>query len=445
MKSRGLLLFSFVLSVVLIGLVVFYDVVPLSVGLILFILLVISHGLLFYRLYALLHDIERVNETLESIASGVRGMRIYTSSQKTKLLNANVNRLAKQMEKMAMKNLEDEMMIGLLTGYITSPIIYVDIDGRIRYVNDQFIKKFQARVKKNDWYELISNKTVYRFIDEAFTKELSHSETIEVNNRYYYANAVTIKDFKERFAGILFIFTDVTELKRFEKMQREFLADASHELKTPLSVIKGATEILLDRPHDPETAREFLRMIHEENERMEKIVQDILLISKLESDINLNFQMFDVKRLIDDTVNEVKLQVKAKSQHLHVDVEEGLTLYGDEEQLKHALINLLVNAVNYTERGKNISIRAWSNAMHVYIEIKDQGIGISEEDLPHIFKRFYRVDKDRSRQTGGTGLGLSIVKSVVDAHGGQIAVKSKPHEGTTFTLVFERLPQQQKN
>lgn len=438
MKSKLLLLFSFLINLLLIILLVYFEAVNIFISFILLLLSLTTHGLLYYRMNLILNDIEQVNRTLEKLVAGVHGTRIYTGNEKTRVLNANVNRLAKQMEKMAVKKIEDEQMIKLLTDYITSPIIYVDIDGRVRYVNDQFNKKFKANIKTNDWYELIPVKEVYQFIDEAFIKELSYNDTIAFEDQFYYVNAVTIKDLRNRFVGILFIFNDVTEIKRFEKLQRDFLADASHELKTPISVIKGASEILLDRSHEPETVMEFLQMIQTENERMEKIVQDILLISKLESDINLSFETVNVNQLIKETVEHVQIHLDVKEQPLQLDIEHNLTLYGDYERIKHALSNLLVNASGYTERGKKIFIKAWETKTNVCIQVKDQGMGISKTDLPHIFKRFYRVNKDRSRETGGTGLGLSIVKSVVDVHEGEITVDSSIGKGTTFTLCFPK-------
>lgn len=438
MKSKAIILFSLIVSLTLLSILVYHNIFDFLISLMFILLVVTSHILLFQRYRFLNREIERVNETLENLVAGEHGTRIYATHKKTRILNANVNRLAKQMEKMSIKKFEDEQMIKLLTDYITSPIIYIDIDGRVRYVNDQFKKKFRVNIKTNEIYELISSKEIYRFIDEAFIKELDYVDTIKIADHYYHANAVTIKDLRDRFVGILFIFNDITEIKRFEKLQREFLADASHELKTPISAIKGATEILLDRPHKPETVVEFLTMIQAENNRMEGIVQDILLTSKLESDINLSFQEIDLISLLMEVVSLLKRRLEKKEQQLILELEDELVLVGDYERLKHAFFNLLINASNYTENGKTIFVRSRSSIEHVYVEIEDQGIGISKRDLPYIFDRFYRVDKDRSRETGGTGLGLSIVKSVMDVHNGQIKVQSCVNKGTTFTLIFPR-------
>lgn len=438
MKSKVIILFSYLLSLTFISLLIYHHIFDLLIGLVFILVLTSTHTLLYQRYTFLNREIERVNETLQDLIAGDHGTRIYATNKKTRLLNANINRLAKQMEKMSIKKMEDEQMIRLLTDYITSPIIYVDIDGRVRYINDQFIKKFRINIKANVLYELIPKKEIYRFIDEAFIKELDYVDTIMVDDNYYYANAVTIKDLRNRFVGILFIFNDITEIKRFEQLQREFLADASHELKTPISAIKGASEILLDRSHEQGTVIEFLKMIQDENNRMEGIVQDILLMSKLESEINLTFEQIDLKALLEEVSLQFQRSIERKNQQLTMELEDELFITGDYERLKHAFSNLLLNAINYTDHGKTIKIRAWASPDYVIVEIEDEGIGISQQDLPHIFERFYRVNKDRSRETGGTGLGLSIVKSVVDAHQAQIKVQSRLQQGTTFTLMFHK-------
>lgn len=438
MKSKHLILFSFIFSLLLIGLLFYYDVLTFYLGAVLTLFSTTLHSILYSRFHLLNREFERLNETLEDLISGVHETRIYPMNEKNRVLNANVNRLAKQLEKMSVKKLEDEQMIRLLTNNITSPIIYIDIDGRTRYINGSFNLKFKTNIHTNDMYELIHVRKIFQFIDESFIRELNDVQTISIDDQYFQANAICIVDNDDRFIGILFIFHDITDIKKFEKLQREFLADASHELKTPISAIKGAAEILLDRPHEPETVLEFLHMIQNENVRMEKIVQDILLISKLENDINLILKPINLNKVIEDVIHQLELRMSQKNQQIELNLEDQLRIQGDPERLKHALSNLIVNASNYTNEGKTIFIKGWVEADQVIVQVKDQGIGIGPKDIPHIFERFYRVDKARSRETGGTGLGLSIVKSVVDVHNATITVSSELNKGTSFTIAFKK-------
>jgi two-component system, OmpR family, phosphate regulon sensor histidine kinase PhoR len=439
MKIKQLLLFSFITGLVFVWILYQMDVIDFIISLIILIVILMIHYFIYNKFIILNNEFENLNKIIENLLSGKHDTGIIHSNlEDNKVLNANMNRLAKRMEKMTFKNEEDEKTIQLLTHHINSPIIYIDIDGRIRYLNEPFLKRFNSNVVTNDLYEKIRIRKLYGYIDDAFVRETNLKETLLIQDHYYQANAITIKNTANKFVGILFIFNDVTDIKNYEKLQREFLADASHELKTPLSAIKGASEILIDGVSDDQTRMEFLNMIKSENDRMERIVQDILLISRLESDnLKLKFSLIHMKELVEDVSDILNFRLKNKNQNLMIEIEEDLYINGDYERLKHALINLVSNAITYTDGEKSIFIIGSSFGDKVKLMIKDEGIGISAVELPHIFERFYRVDKARSRETGGTGLGLSIVKSTLDIHNAQIEVESTEGEGTTFTLTFK--------
>jgi len=395
-------------------------------------------------MYQYLHHIKVeqkiLNETIESLLNGKLDVRMISNGHDmNRELTANVNRLAKRMAKMTYKKEEDEQTIKILTNNITSPIIYIDIDGRIRYVNNQFINLFQVTIEINDIYEKIRVKKLYKFIDDAFILETRQIITSQIGERYYQANAIPINNHQQMFVGILFIFHDVTEIKKYEKLQREFLADASHELKTPLSAIKGASEILLNGEyHSKETFTDFLTIIKNENERMERIVRDILLISRLESDnILIQTKKVDIEELMHNCIEIMQFKAELKNQTIKVDLSPGLFIEGDYDRLKHAFLNLISNAINYTNESKEIEVRSYIEENKVKVSIKDEGIGIEPSELKHIFERFYRIDKARSRETGGTGLGLAIVKSTFDVHKATINVRSIINEGTHFVIAFK--------
>ncbi len=443
MKPTRALNISFILTVSVIVISYFIDILDLQSLLLTLGLLILFYLLSLFNLLKLSKDYKQMNETIENIINDKLKAKIISKFVAYRELNANLNRLVKKIEKMTLKKEEDQLTIQILTNNITSPIIYIDRDGRIRYVNNQFLNSFEANIEINEIYEKLRIKKIYKFIDDAFIFETKDVKIIMINDRYYQANAIPINNNENNhfsFLGILFIFHDITELKKYEKLQREFLADASHELKTPISAIKGASEILLNgENHSAETVREFLSIIESENARMERIVNDLLLISRLENDkVIFKFEMINLESLINEVCKILQIKLESKKQILHLHFEKDLFIKGDYERLKHAFLNLLSNAINYTDDEKSITIRTYQDQENVMVSIKDEGIGMDEESLSHIFERFYRVDKARSRATGGTGLGLAIVKSTLDIHKAKIVVNSKIDEGTEFIIYFNK-------
>lgn len=412
----------------------------------LFILILVLSDLMFmfyfvyknHRIY--LKSQAQVNQVLEKILGEKNGAQLFLSEEGHKILQANLNRLAKKVEKITDKKEEDELTIRLLMNNITSPILYVDLDSKVRYLNEPFIEKLAGRLRINELYDNIADKTLYRFIDDAFIKEVNQVETLLINDQYYHALAIPVKN-NHKFVGILFIFHDITEIKKYEKLQRHFLADASHELKTPLAAIKGCAELLLDRSHSEEAQRELMNIIKVENERMEKIINDILFISRLESDnITLKLESLDLRDVLLEVIHDSQIHLNQKQQKLNYNIEEKLSIIGDHERLVRVFQNLVMNAIHYTEAYKTITINAYRKDDKVLVAVIDEGIGIAAADIPHIFERFYRVDRARSRETGGTGLGLSIVKSILDIHQATIEVKSEVGKGSQFIIEFKFNP-----
>ena len=423
-------------------LILYYEnVVSLSYLITILVISLFLHIIIYYQYYYYHHKIVKVNETIEAILNGHLETRMISNRyEDNRELTANLNRLAKKMEKLTVKKEEDELTIQILSNNMMSAIIYIDIDGKIRYVNNQFNNHFLIELAVIDIYEKISNKKIYSFIDDAFVFERNKVITLQVYEKYYQAHAMPISSSQHQFAGILFIFQDITELKKYERLQREFLADASHELKTPISAIRCASEILLNgERHSLKTIVDFIRIINDENKRMEKIVEDILLISKIESDnIAVNLEKLSLNDLLKEVLEIIQINIKKKNQRILEEVEEHLYIIGDRERLKHAILNLVLNASIYTNESKSIYIVAYSINNQVKLKIKDEGIGIEEDEIDRIFERFYRIDKARSRETGGTGLGLSIVKSTLDMHQASIEVKSEVNKGSEFIVTFAK-------
>ncbi|WP_391571722.1 two-component system histidine kinase PnpS [Cohnella sp.] len=247
--------------------------------------------------------------------------------------------------------------------------------------------------------------------------------------------------------GLLLVLQDVTAIRRLERMRSEFVANVSHELKTPVAAVKGFAETLLaGAMNDEETARSFLTIIQDESDRLNRLIGDILELSKIESRRSpLQFSPIDLPAFLGRMAELLSPEAGKKSIELNVQAEEGLFLEADEDRLGQILMNLLQNGINYTPEGGKVKVTAEvvesgdGEEELVRITVADTGIGIPKKDVPRIFERFYRVDKARSRSSGGTGLGLSIVKHLTELHRGTIRVESEIGAGSKFILELPLL------
>jgi two-component system, OmpR family, sensor histidine kinase SenX3 len=232
--------------------------------------------------------------------------------------------------------------------------------------------------------------------------------------------------------------TDVTEAHRVARVRRDFVANVSHELKTPVGALALLAETLLDAADDPEASRRFAERIHHESQRLARLVKELLELSRLQGADPLPEPLpVSVDRIISEVVDRTRTGAAAKGIDLQVTGAHGLTVYGNESQLVTAVANLVENAITYSPEDTKVAIDAAVAGDQVFIAVADQGIGIAPKDLDRIFERFYRADQARSRDTGGTGLGLAIVRHIAVNHGGRIDVESTVGVGSTFTL---RLP-----
>jgi two-component system phosphate regulon sensor histidine kinase PhoR len=236
--------------------------------------------------------------------------------------------------------------------------------------------------------------------------------------------------------------TDIVRLRKLESVRSEFLGNVSHELRTPIFSLQGFLETLLDGAiDDPAVNRDFLEKAHRHAVRLNALLSDLIEISRIESgEMKMSFRYFPVVEFLSAMIEEMKPEARKKSLSLTFgsSVEQGETVYGDRERLKQVMINLIDNSIKYTAPGGEIRCSVHRRDQYCVVEITDTGCGIAEEHLGRIFERFYRVDRDRSREVGGTGLGLAIVKHIVEAHGGSITVTSKVGSGSTFSFTLRR-------
>ena len=241
--------------------------------------------------------------------------------------------------------------------------------------------------------------------------------------------------------ALLFVLHDITRQKRLENVRRDFVANVSHELRTPLSVIKGYVETLVDSHETmPITDRDkFLKTIQRHADRLNSLLEDLLVLSRLESgQPGLARERVDIARLLSDAMEDIRARLSAAGHRLELAVDPALpAISADPLKIGQVVDNLVSNALKYTPIGSGIAISARIEEVDtIEFAVRDNGPGIPEEDLPHVFERFYRVDKGRSREKGGTGLGLSIVKHIVQLHGGRVWVESRIGVGTTFYFTL---------
>lgn len=245
------------------------------------------------------------------------------------------------------------------------------------------------------------------------------------------------EDTDGEYQGVVAVIEDVTQLRRLELMRKEFIANASHELKTPLTSIKGFIETLLDGAlEDRESAYKFVTIIYQATERLNHLISNLLDISKLESgQVELRKKLIKLDELLEEIILSIENRLREKQLKLRKELKVPL-IWGDEDLLWAVIVNLLDNAIKYTPEGGRILIGSNETDEGIEFYVKDTGIGIPEGSLPKLFERFYRVDKGRSRAMGGTGLGLSIVKHIVERHGGKVAVTSELGKGSAFSFII---------
>jgi len=234
---------------------------------------------------------------------------------------------------------------------------------------------------------------------------------------------------------LLFVY-DVTRLRHLEQMRQDFVANVSHELRTPLTVMMGYLENFSDQPDMPPQWRRGFELMTQQTARMNRIVNDLLLLSKIEIEESHELHYIDMTKLLTNIYDDAQAYNQAYKHiiHLHIDTYDGL--YGSEMYLNSALSNLVINAIKYTPKGGNITISWTRTPDGCRFAVEDDGIGIASEHIARLTERFYRIDKGRSRATGGTGLGLAIVKHVLHQHEAQLQIDSVEGEGSTFSVVF---------
>lgn len=263
----------------------------------------------------------------------------------------------------------------------------------------------------------------------SFVVETKSQKVLKISCAYF-------NDDKRRQTGFILLFQDITEAKQLDDMRKEFVANVSHELKTPITTIKTYAETLATGTvDDPETSQSFLETIEKEADRMTALVRDLLQLSHIDfRKTKWEFANYEVTDIINESLEHLKLFYESKNQIIKFRAEEKARIYADKTKIKQVFVNIISNAIKYTPEEGRITITLKKDSGFAVISIVDDGIGIPKQDVGRVFERFYRVDKGRSRQQGGTGLGLSIAQDIVHAHDGEIKAKSQLGKGSEFII-----------
>ncbi|HEX4629551.1 MAG TPA: ATP-binding protein [Chthoniobacterales bacterium] len=341
--------------------------------------------------------------------------------------------------------LESESSVQTVFAAMLDGLAVIDERRGVRLMNREFRRLFDvADNVSGTLLELVHNAAIDRMATEAIRSRKAQQETVELTRggaepRFFEVSAVPLRENSVPENGAVLLFHDVSHLRKVEKMRRDFVANVSHELRTPLSIFRGYLETLLDDPHQPpgELLR-ILEIMERHSDRLNALVEDVLSLARLESPgIDLHLSEIDLPEFLHGIMRDWEKRLAAKKLKSHLNFPGTLPrLRADETRLQELIYNLLDNAVKYSKPGGTVFLRAEAGPNRVRISVADQGAGISPEDLPRIFERFYRADKSRSSEQSGTGLGLSIVKHIAQLHGGTVEAESELGKGTTISVVI---------
>jgi len=395
--------------------------------------------------------LEVTKKAIQLVSSNFGGEVQVRSTDELRSLSRAIAEMGTQLRNKIEEISDEKDYLQTILKGMTEGVLVVDGRARILMVNDALrqLLSLSSDVSDRMPVEIIRNAELEEAIRKAIrdgeniSLELdinkSGEKTIEVSVVSIHPSSRRMEEDSEGIRGAVAVFHDITRLKQLEKIRQDFVANVSHELRTPLTTIKGYAETLLDGALKEDQAFQFVQVIQRHTDRLTKIVEDLLMLSKIETkEFQLKMETIFLPNLIDDVIDFVRKPAEKKkisfSRH---DIISSLAVRADRSYLEQILINLLDNAIKYTPEGGRVIVSAVEkDSKEIQFSIEDNGIGIPKEDLSRIFERFYRVDKGRSKELGGTGLGLSIVKHLVQVHGGRVWVESQLGKGSTFYFTL---------
>lgn len=406
----------------------------------------VTTWILWRELFRIRNDTRRLAEEAR-ISTGGKGPAVVRE------IYHQLRRIEHRQREMTQLVADEDLSLRAILGSMSEGVLVANSDLTIRLVNERLQRMFS-----------FSRVPVGRTILEVFRNHLLHQmaqSTVETNQpqeneipvdiregdkfvpKHFQVTSVSLRRPKqEGSGGILVVFHDVTQIRSLEAVRKDFVANVSHELRTPLSILTGYLETLLESSPDAATRRRFLAIMHKHAQRLNLLVDDLLELARLESqEPHLNWERFQLQTCIEKVLEKSEPMIQASAAAVETRIAPDLpVIEADQVKIEQAIFNLLDNALKYGGKSQpRVLIEVDFTAVELVLKVRDNGPGIPLSDQPHIFERFYRVHKDRSRDAGGTGLGLSIVKHTAQSHGGSVELESAPGQGATFIIRLPRV------
>ena len=401
---------------------------------------VISILIGYFVLKAVVSPMKRLIKSAEEIASGENvniEQNLQTSGEVGDLENAFGIMTNELKQKLNEVNRQKRQIETILL-HMTDGIIAFDMDGKIIHINPAAKNLLGLNDKDNTFDKVFKKLNIDINIEKIIYLEnwTSSEQRKNLGDKYINILFAPFQDENDRPAGVIALIQDITEHVKLDNMRKEFVADVSHELKTPITSIMGYSDTLLEGEYDDETKTKFLSVISTEARRMAKLVTDLLTLSRYDNKkITSEITSFDLGELTKKCIEKLKFEIEKKGHNVECFVTASVPpVIADKYGIERVVLNILSNAIKYTPDNGTIKVYVGFVYNDAYIKVIDNGIGIPEEDLGRIFERFYRVDKARSRELGGTGLGLSIAKEILNQNKGSIDIKSEVGKGTEVVI-----------
>lgn len=323
--------------------------------------------------------------------------------------------------------------------YMAEGVIAIDKDRKIIHANHIAMDILGLTQEDIDSNKVLDSENINTInMDYNIRNDEEDDEIVSINSEVYKVKHAPFRNEENDMGGLIIVFQDITREHKLDNMRKEFVANVSHELKTPITTIKSYTETLMENDMDLDISHKFLQVIDTECDRMTRLVRDLLQLSNLDyKKTNWEKTNVSLEKILNDSLLKLDLSFKDKNQMVSLYLDESLpNIMIDKDGIEQVILNILSNANKYTPENGNIDINGFRDNGNVVIKIKDNGFGIAKEDQNRIFERFYRVEKGRSRELGGTGLGLSIAQEIIEAHGGRIFMESELSKGTEVSIIL---------